>query len=289
MHDDGEIDSRSTFTVLCVARLVNILTEELVDGTAEYLLSCQTYEGGFGGEPGNEAHGGYNFCAMASLCILQQSHRIDSDGLEHWLLQRQMKVEGGFQGRTNKLVDSCYSFWQGAAFALMNMIRNGGDDVYDVSKWIASKIEGEDDESDEGDEGGNERANNDRDEDGKDAVVDLEDIGHILTADDLNGELACNQKALQKYILHCAQNESGGLKDKPGKSRDFYHSCYALSGLSIAQSSQVCFLESDDSSPRNPPLPVVYGDADNLIKPTSVVYNILLEKVAGALTFFGGS
>ena len=28
--------------------------------------------GGFGGEPGNEAHGGYNFCALASLLILNQ-------------------------------------------------------------------------------------------------------------------------------------------------------------------------------------------------------------------------
>lgn len=33
-----------------------------------------------------------------------------------------MKLEGGFQGRTNKLVDGCYSFWQGASFPLINAI-----------------------------------------------------------------------------------------------------------------------------------------------------------------------
>lgn len=27
----------------------------------------------------------------------------------------------------------------------------------------------------------------------------------------------------------------GGLRDKPGKRRDYYHTCYCLSGLSIAQ------------------------------------------------------
>tara|TARA_R110002050_G_scaffold192667_1_gene327597 strand:+ start:669 stop:941 length:273 start_codon:yes stop_codon:yes gene_type:complete len=27
--------------------------------------------------------------------------------------------EGGFQGRTNKLVDGCYSFWQGALFPML--------------------------------------------------------------------------------------------------------------------------------------------------------------------------
>ena len=33
-----------------------------------------------------------------------------------------MKYEGGFQGRTNKLVDGCYSFWQGGVFPLIHMI-----------------------------------------------------------------------------------------------------------------------------------------------------------------------
>jgi len=275
MHHDGEVDSRSTFTALCVARLVNILTDELVEGTAEYLLACQTYEGGFGGEPGNEAHGGYNFCALASLLILQQTHRIDLEALEHWLLFRQMKVEGGFQGRTNKLVDSCYSFWQGSAQAIVNIIRCGGDDVSDVTKWTA--MNSTDDE--------NEAEVERIDEDG---VIDvsIDDLCRILPSDDLNGELACNQRALQMYILHCSQNESGGLRDKPGKSRDFYHSCYALSGLSIAQSSQIRFLESESSLL---PLPVVHGDADNLVRPTSAVFNIRIDKVGAALDFFGGA
>lgn len=33
-----------------------------------------------------------------------------------------MRLEGGFQGRTNKLVDGCYSFWQGGAFPLINAL-----------------------------------------------------------------------------------------------------------------------------------------------------------------------
>ena len=58
MHHDGEIDTRGTYTVLAIARILNMLTAELIEGVAEFLLSCQTYEGGFGGEPFNEAHGG---------------------------------------------------------------------------------------------------------------------------------------------------------------------------------------------------------------------------------------
>jgi protein farnesyltransferase subunit beta len=33
-----------------------------------------------------------------------------------------MRLEGGFQGRTNKLVDGCYSFWQGAALVLIQTL-----------------------------------------------------------------------------------------------------------------------------------------------------------------------
>jgi len=33
-----------------------------------------------------------------------------------------LKFEGGFQGRTNKLVDGCYSFWQGGVFPLLHKL-----------------------------------------------------------------------------------------------------------------------------------------------------------------------
>jgi len=78
---------------------------------AEHKLSkcfhgrCQTYEGGIGGEPGNEAHGtlarwflglpslprylsfliasigGYTFCGLAAMLLLRSVHKIDLDSL----------------------------------------------------------------------------------------------------------------------------------------------------------------------------------------------------------------
>ena len=44
-----------------------------------------------------------------------------------------------------------------------------------------------------------------------------------------------HQGLLQRYTYLCAQCVDGGLRDKPSKPRDFYHSCYNLSGLSVAQ------------------------------------------------------
>lgn len=45
--------------------------------------------------------------------------------------------------------------------------------------------------------------------------------------------------ALQEYVLLLAQAPSGGLRDKPGKSADAYHTCYNLSGLSTSQHRMV--------------------------------------------------
>ena len=37
-------------------------------------------------------------------------------------LHLQGQIEGGFMGRTNKLVDGCYSFWQGGLFPLLQRV-----------------------------------------------------------------------------------------------------------------------------------------------------------------------
>jgi prenyltransferase beta subunit len=160
---------------------------------ARHIASCQTYEGGFGAESYNEAHGGYAFCAIASLHILNKLHMINSNTFLHWACSKQLSYEGGFAGRTNKLVDGCYSFWQGGAIVIMNnYLQQQCDD------------EEEEDELDEEDE--------------------------------TNGPTTLfDEYMLQRYILLCAQDVNGGLRDKPSKSRDFYHSCYNLSGLSVSQ------------------------------------------------------
>ncbi|EGB09801.1 hypothetical protein AURANDRAFT_24404 [Aureococcus anophagefferens] len=221
MHDDGEVDVRGTYTALAVAALFNVLTPELAEGAAAYALRCQTYEGGFGGEPGVEAHGGYVFCALAALVILNATDAVDLDALERWLARRQTRVEGGFQGRTNKLVDGCYSFWQGGTLAL---------------------------------------------------------VAHVRRGHTRSDEAPPGLRALQRYILLCAQvYPEGGLRDKPGKNRDYYHTCYCLSGLAASQR-----LYGDDAST------VVYGDPGNLLHETHPVFNVRVDKVARAAAFFAG-
>lgn len=85
--------------------------------------------------PLGESHGGYTFCALASWVLLQpfmnrskENPSIDLKNLLRWLVHLQgSEIElGGFKGRTNKLVDGCYSWWCGGSFALLEALGVGG-------------------------------------------------------------------------------------------------------------------------------------------------------------------
>ena len=56
MHTDGEEDLRGTYCAITIAKLCNLekLDPKLFENSAEWILRCQTYEGGFGATPGNE-------------------------------------------------------------------------------------------------------------------------------------------------------------------------------------------------------------------------------------------
>ena len=70
IHENGEIDMRGVYCALVVADILNIMDDELTNGMAEFITSCQTYEGGITCIPYGEAHGGYTFCGLAALLIL---------------------------------------------------------------------------------------------------------------------------------------------------------------------------------------------------------------------------
>ncbi len=113
---DGEIDVRAVYCAVVAGKLTGCWDGALEEGVADWIAQCQTWEGGFAGVPGAEAHGGYTFCAVAALKLLDSLHKINQPALLYWLTSQQVEPIGGFRGRTHKLVDGCYSFWQAAAF-----------------------------------------------------------------------------------------------------------------------------------------------------------------------------
>jgi protein farnesyltransferase subunit beta len=280
MHHDGEVDVRATFCICAVVSLLNILTEELKNGMIEHIVSCQTYEGGFGGEPGTEAHGGYTFCALSALHIVAKDSGftslslcgVDVEALEDWLVKRQMGYEGGFNGRSNKLVDGCYTFWVGGAIAIL-----------DLDRFPAEMSPSTDPNNKKYDSGiyGNDfdplyvqRLNSETGETKNDCPNARTD-----------GNLTFDQLLLQQYVLLCAQDTNGGLRDKPSKSRDFYHSCYNLSGLSVSQHVLSPSKEGSD----NNNLVLYQGEGQNILGATHPVYNIRIERVQFMINSFCSS
>lgn len=139
----GEKDVRGAYCGLTIHTLLNLpLTlppnsparasglETFTDSLGSWLGSCQSYEGGIGSATTNEAHGAYAFCCLAALCLLDAPYRsipkyLNLPRLLSWLSSRQSAPEGSFTGRTNKLVDACYSHWVGGCWSLIEAAVSG--------------------------------------------------------------------------------------------------------------------------------------------------------------------
>ena len=253
MHDGGETDARGCYAAMAVAHLLGLADAEVTRGVPAFVARCQTHEGGLGGEPGAEAHGGYTFCGLAALTLLGRADALDLPELAHWLVMRQGAVEGGFMGRTNKLVDGCYSFWQGGAFPLLGAASAAllqSERERTGTGGNAGEEEEEEEEEEETARGEHFRdgprspPRSPRKQRGVPACALFPSRGRSAESDsdaaarsaaDASFGFGFSARALQGWILLCCQLPSGGLQDKPGKGRDHYHTCYCLSGLSVAQ------------------------------------------------------
>ena len=131
-------DLRFCYVAVAILRLVGCRTradfERYIDvgGGVEFICSRECSVGGFG--ECDEPHGGYTSCALSALAILGELDQLDRAFRERtvrWLVDRQVwedaatmtsgdSVEnedydpddcGGFNGRENKLADTCYAFW----------------------------------------------------------------------------------------------------------------------------------------------------------------------------------
>lgn len=160
--------NRGCYCALSVATLLNLLTPSLALNTSDFIVSCQTYEGGLAAAshpendratPLGETHGGYTFCAVASWVILRSlassaptstsleqkkgnGKELNVKSLLRWASSVQANpIEGGgFKGRTNKLVDGCYGWWCGGLFALISSLQPTSQpslDVYDRGTYIS--------------------------------------------------------------------------------------------------------------------------------------------------------
>ncbi|KAK7340876.1 hypothetical protein VNO77_21593 [Canavalia gladiata] len=129
IHTGGETDLRFVYCAAAICFMLDNWSGMDKEKAKDYILNCQSYDGGFGLVPGAESHGGATYCAIASLRLMgfiednilsssALSSLIDVPLLLDWILQRQ-GTDGGFQGRPNKSSDTCYAFWIGAVLRIL--------------------------------------------------------------------------------------------------------------------------------------------------------------------------
>ncbi|KAJ3156721.1 Geranylgeranyl transferase type-1 subunit beta [Geranomyces michiganensis] len=117
-YGSDESDMRFLYCACVISYILNDWRGMDQDKAVEYILRSQSYEAAFGQGPGQEAHGGSTYCAIASLNLLGKLHMVPrKDDLVYWLLSRQ---QDGFNGRPNKASDTCYSFWVGATLEVQS-------------------------------------------------------------------------------------------------------------------------------------------------------------------------
>ncbi len=189
----------------------------------------------------------------AEAGTLQPAAALDQEALIRWATAQQGTPfeGGGFRGRTNKLVDGCYGWFSGGGLftvlsamveaKLIEEASNAGASDGHASRthdWngmltVPSAPVVHAAPADAASSGaGSWKTESSVDAEGADESED--------DVDDLSPLTLFDRVALQEYILVAAQRpakEGGGLRDKPGKRPDAYHTCYNLAGISLAQHS----------------------------------------------------
>jgi geranylgeranyl transferase type-2 subunit beta len=84
-------------------------------------MKCMNFDGGFGCVPGAESHAGQIYCCVGFLSIMNKLDLINIDLLGWWLAERQLE-SGGLNGRPEKLVDVCYSWWVIASLKIIGKL-----------------------------------------------------------------------------------------------------------------------------------------------------------------------
>lgn len=223
--------------------------------------------------PLGEAHGGYTFCAAASHLTLSlldstlggstgpasssaepSNAELNREAMIRWATAQQgIPFEGaGFRGRTNKLVDGCYGWFSGGGLFTVLSAMIESELIEDAHKSSGSTSKSADVQDWNGmltvpsapvifapSTSGSNSSDSWKTDSSRDSPT-AADESDDDTADDLSPLTLFDRVGLQEYILVAAQRtaaEGGGLRDKPGKRPDAYHTCYNLSGLSLSQHS----------------------------------------------------
>lgn len=128
-----------------------------LDSLLKFILDRCNPNGGFSSTIMDESHVGFTFCAIAALKLLEYPLE-NLNCTKEWLIQRQvdypeclykdMSYEyyrnediGGFNGRENKLSDTCYSWWCTGSLYLIDPYSVKLVDIEKATEYLLNKTQ----------------------------------------------------------------------------------------------------------------------------------------------------
>eukprot|EP00019_Armaparvus_languidus_P012334 CAMPEP_0168584680 /NCGR_PEP_ID=MMETSP0420-20121227/3270_1 /TAXON_ID=498008 /ORGANISM="Pessonella sp." /LENGTH=216 /DNA_ID=CAMNT_0008619501 /DNA_START=264 /DNA_END=911 /DNA_ORIENTATION=+ len=145
LPDSVEQDIRFTYSAAVVSYILNDWSGFNKDLVEKNILNCQNYEGGFGQGPKVESHAGSTYCAVGTLALMNRP--LSGARRQRCIEFLALRQGVGFQGRANKIEDTCYSFWAGASLKLLDayevidferlksFVYSCQSDVGGIAKW----------------------------------------------------------------------------------------------------------------------------------------------------------
>jgi geranylgeranyl transferase type-1 subunit beta len=131
----GDGDLRQCYMATSIRKILKYtgLNDIELESIVLYVLKQRNFDGGLGN---GESHAGLTFCGLATLKLIDRLDPNDWTKTLDWLIHRQISFhewnqellnnedfddedQGGFNGRINKMADTCYAFWCVASLSLL--------------------------------------------------------------------------------------------------------------------------------------------------------------------------
>ena len=243
-HSGGESDCRFLYCACAIAFMLGGVKDSVNMVTIQrYVRSCLSYDGGIGLVPGQESHGGSTYTALAGLGLcaegleqpLDVAQRLGTTehAIAQWCLARQLgdwcedEGAGGFQGRLNKVADTCYTFWVLGALQVL-------DKGNRIARERIVTMEEEGENKDEDEDKNNSMATTAK---GLQSSESLPPDGPSDTSTLTSWLEMYDRDAIRSFLLDTEigthDTKRGGFGKTPGAMPDVLHSYYGVCGLAL--------------------------------------------------------
>uniref|UniRef100_A0A3B3WB59 Geranylgeranyl transferase type-2 subunit beta n=1 Tax=Poecilia mexicana TaxID=48701 RepID=A0A3B3WB59_9TELE len=210
-HDPHLLYTLSAVQILCLYDSLDAID---VDKVVEYVKGLQQEDGSFAGDKWGEIDTRFSFCAVATLALLGKMDTINVDRAVEFVLSC-MNFDGGFGCRPGSESHAGQIYCCTGFLSLTGQLHQLNADL--LGWWLCER---------QLPSGGL----NGRPE----KLPDVCYSWWVLASLKIIGRIHWIDKAkLQRFILACQDEETGGFADRPGDMVDPFHTLFGVAGLSL--------------------------------------------------------